>query len=302
MGQIGAPDKRRGGAGWGEKKIARHLLAIVVTALVGLLATATLVRLAPGFDVDIQQLDPRLSHQSVEALRAERARNRDLLGFYMGYLASAAHGDFGNSQTLHRPVRELLAERLPETAKIVAYGLLAGWLLAALLAMAGALVRHAAMQVATAGVGSFFLCLPAAVLAMLVVIGRAPPFLAVAMVVFPWVFRYSRNLLARSYARPHIITARAKGLGPFRVLFHHVLPVSAAPLLALAGVSVSLALGAAVPIEALCGIPGIGQLAWPAALGRDLPLLVTLTVLVTLITLVANTMATLLAGSRTANS
>jgi peptide/nickel transport system permease protein len=72
-------------------------------------------------------------------------------------------------------------------------------------------------------------------------------------------------------------------------------------MLALAGVSVSLALGAAVPIEALCGIPGIGQLAWQAALGRDLPMLVTLTVLVTLVTLVANTAATVLAGWRGAN-
>jgi len=41
-----------------------------------------------------------------------------------------------------------------------------------------------------------------------------------------------------------------------------------------------------------CGIsvwlPGIGQLAWQAALARDLPLLVNVTVLVTLVTLLAN--------------
>ena len=60
-------------------------------------------------------------------------------------------------------------------------------------------------------------------------------------------------------------------------------------MLALAGVSVSMALGAAIPVEALCGISGIGQLAWQAALGRDLSLLVTVTVLVTVVTLAANT-------------
>jgi ABC-type dipeptide/oligopeptide/nickel transport system permease component len=41
-------------------------------------------------------------------------------------------------------------------------------------------------------------------------------------------------------------------------------------------------------VEALCGIAGLGQLAWQAALGRDLPLLVTLTVVVTIVTLAAN--------------
>ena len=64
---------------------------------------------------------------------------------------------------------------------------------------------------------------------------------------------------------------------------------SAGPqLIALAGITISLALGASIPVESLCGLPGIGQLAWQAALSRDLPLLVNLTVLVTLVTLLAN--------------
>jgi peptide/nickel transport system permease protein len=41
-------------------------------------------------------------------------------------------------------------------------------------------------------------------------------------------------------------------------------------------------------VEALCGLPGVGQLAWQAALARDLPLLTNLTILVTLVTLLAN--------------
>jgi ABC-type dipeptide/oligopeptide/nickel transport system permease component len=36
------------------------------------------------------------------------------------------------------------------------------------------------------------------------------------------------------------------------------------------------------------GIPGIGQLAWQAALGRDLPTLVILTILVATATVAAN--------------
>ena len=80
--------------------------------------------------------------------------------------------------------------------------------------------------------------------------------LAVAAIVFPRDFRYARNLLGRAYSLPHIITARAKGLHELRILFWHVIPVSGPQLLALAGVSVSLAIGAAIPIEALCGLAG----------------------------------------------
>ena len=73
--------------------------------------------------------------------------------------------------------------------------------------------------------------------------------------------------------------------------------MAAPQLLALGGVSISLALAAAIPVEALCDLPGIGQLAWKAALGRDLPLLVNLTLIVTLVTVVANSTADLLAQS-----
>ena len=73
-----------------------------------------------------------------------------------------------------------------------------------------------------------------------------------------------------------------------RILFWHVIPSVAPALLAVAGVSVSMAVGAAIPVEALCGLAGVGQLAWQAALARDLPLLVNITILVTLVTLLAN--------------
>jgi peptide/nickel transport system permease protein len=54
-----------------------------------------------------------------------------------------------------------------------------------------------------------------------------------------------------------------------------------------------MAFGAAIPIEALCDSPGIGQLAWQAALNRDLPLIVNLTFILTLITVAANWLASL---------
>jgi peptide/nickel transport system permease protein len=114
------------------------------------------------------------------------------------------------------------------------------------------------------------------------------------VIVFPKLYQYARNLLGRSFALPHVLTARAKGLTSLRILVWHVLPVSARPLLALAGVSVCTAFAAAIPVEVVCDLPGIGQLAWKAALSRDLGLLVNLTMLVTLIALAANAAADLL--------
>src|SRR5690348_4321535 len=272
----------------GAWKIARHLLVMFATVLAGAFVAAMLVRAAPGFDSDVQQLDGRLSHESVEALKAERAQNRNIVLFYFQFLRNAAHGDLGKSQSLGRPVRELIAERLPVTLRLAGWGLLAGWAVATFLALASSLIRLFAVNAVIASLVGALLCIPSAVLALAFVFARAPAFLAIALVVFPKIFGYSRNLLSRAYEMPHIVTARAKGIGEWRVLLWHVLPVSGSQLIALSGISVSLALGAAIPVEALCGIPGIGELAWQAALGRDLPVLVTLTVIVTILTMAAN--------------
>jgi peptide/nickel transport system permease protein len=269
-------------------KIARHAGSIAALVVLGGLLSATLVRLAPGADSDDRELDPSLSAESVRALRQSHAGEKNILSFYTNYLRGAVHGDLGTSHALGQPVQSLLRERWPVTARVAGIGLLLAWLLGATLAFTSCLWCRPIFELLGVTISGAFLCIPAAVLALLSVILNAPGYLAIALIVFPKIYRYSRNLLAKAYALPHIIAARARGIGEMRILMWHVLPVAGPQMIALAGITISIALGASIPIESLCGLPGIGQLAWQAALSRDLPLLVNLTVLVTLVTLLAN--------------
>ncbi|MGA8440635.1 MAG: ABC transporter permease [Candidatus Sulfotelmatobacter sp.] len=271
-----------------KSRIAGHALALVATLLLGGFLSATLVRLAPGFDADEQQLDPHLGGESVQALRAARQQDHNVWRFYFYYMKRATHGDLGTSLALAQPVRTLLRDRAPLTLRLLALGLGLAWVAALSLALTAAWLRSSAYDALTIVVSGTFLCIPAAVLALLSVLWNVPGSLAIALIVFPHIYRYARNLLVKSYSLPHIITARAKGLGEARILFWHVVPTVAPQLLAVAGVSVSMAVGTAIPVEALCGLPGVGQLAWQAAMARDLPLLVNITLLVTLVTLLAN--------------
>jgi peptide/nickel transport system permease protein len=269
-------------------KIAGHALALVATVLLGGLLSATMVRLAPGFDADEQELDPHLNAASVNALHEARRQDHNIFRFYLSYMNRAAHGDLGTSLSLGQPVRTLLLDRAPLTLRLLTTGLALAWVLSLALALSAAWLRLSIFDTLTTVVSGTFLCIPAAVLALLSVLWNVPGSLAIALIVFPHTYRYARNLLVKAYSQPHVITARAKGLAEPRILFWHVVPVVAPQLLAVAGVSVSMAVGAAIPVEALCGLAGIGQLAWQAALARDLPLLVNITILVTLVTLLAN--------------
>jgi peptide/nickel transport system permease protein len=277
--------------------VTAAVTAALCTILLGGFLSALLIRAAPGYGVDERELDPRLRADTIRAIRQEQAMQPGLAVFYVQYLRAALHGDLGVARSLNRPVAELFAERLPVTVKAMGIGLALSWLAAASLALAVAWRVHASIDVAATLVTGATLAIPAAVMAVLFLLGGWPPGIALAAIVFPRIFRYLRSILVDTMEQPHVLFAQAKGLGRARVLAWHVLPVAAPRIAALAGISVSLAFSAVIPVEVVCDSPGFGQLAWLAAQGRDLPLLVGITVLVTVVTIFANAVADLFPGT-----
>jgi peptide/nickel transport system permease protein len=166
------------------------------------------------------------------------------------------------------------------TAKLIGLGITGGWLLAMALAVAVTLKRTASWSAGAAIVTGLLQSVPSGVLALPVFYFGGPIRAVVALVLFPKIFQYARNIIGQARLLPHVLAAQARGLSQGRIFVWHVMPAALPQLLAFAGVSVSMAIGAAIPIEVICDLPGVGQLAWKAALARDLPLLVTLTFLV----------------------
>ena len=120
------------------------------------------------------------------------------------------------------------------------------------------------------------LALPAALLAYLCLLAGARSATVLVLVLAPRIFRFTRNMLVQGYGSLHVEMARARGVRESTILVRHVLPAAAPQILALAAASASMAFGAAIPIEAICDVPGLGRLAWQAAMARDLPVLVNL--------------------------
>jgi peptide/nickel transport system permease protein len=260
---------------------------VVAIMLLASLFGATLMRVAPGFSSDEQELDPGLSSQTIHAIRQARLADSNIPRYYAGYIASLLRGDLGVSRSLNQPVRQLLRERLPVTLRGMTIALALAWFFGLTLASLAQIARSSIVTSLTEGLSGAFISTPAAVLALLFVFLRWPPEVAAALLVFPKIYRYGYNLLESSYELPHVLAARAKGAGPWRVLGWHVAPTAVPQLLALLGVSISIVIGVLLPIEVICAVPGIGQLAWQAAESRDLPLLVNLTLVVAFVTVCA---------------
>ena len=266
--------------------IRRFLLLIIMTVIAALIA-GWLAGISPGSGIDALTLDSRMNDQTVAALQRERG--------FGAWFNRLLHGDLGESTAYGQSVVQLVGERLPATAKLVGTGLLLGWgaALAALLLALGA--RSAALDAMLAGVSGATISQPAALLALVCLHEDLPGAIAIGVLLFPQIFAYLRNLTDRILDEPHVLAAQARGVPRPIVIVRHVLLRAAPTALSLFGISISIALGAAVPVEVLCDLPGIGQLLWEAALSRDLPLIVALTAVVAFLTISANAAAETLA-------
>jgi peptide/nickel transport system permease protein len=274
------------------KTVSRQLARMAVLVLAAGIATALLVRWSPGALIDEREMDQRLSAESLASLRAENAANRRIDVVLMRYFRGLAHGDLGYSESNHAPIAELIADRAPVTLREIGAGLFGAWALGLVFAIPVGRFRQAWAYDAAASTGAgLLLTFPAALLAYLCLAAGAKSDIVLVLVLAPRIFRFSRNLLVQAYGATHVHMARVRGIPEFRILTAHVLPSAAPQMLALAAASISMAIGAAIPVEAICDVPGLGRLAWQAAMARDLPLLVNLTMLIALATTAAMTIS-----------
>lgn len=265
------------------------------TILLGGVLTALLVRTAPGFGADEQMLDARRDSSWRERVREQRLRESDPASFVLQWLGGYLRGDLGISPHFHRPIRSLIAERAAPTLLAGSAGLAGAWFLGLGLALAGRGLRSRLLDGSAFAASSLLQCLPAGALALLLLLagarGPGAVALAVAVALLPRVWITSRAILAAASASPSTLLGRAQGFGPWRILFRRVLPLARRELLALAAVSVSMALSVSIPLETILDVPGLGQLAWQAALARDLPLLVNLMTAITVAVSIAGALS-----------
>ena len=91
---------------------------------------------------------------------------------------------------------------------------------------------------------------------------------------FPLFCFYTRLLRAdivdKMQGEDYVVTAQAKGLGPWRVLLRHALPNSLFGLLTLVALNFGTLIGATVIIESIFSLPGIGQALLQSINNRDI--------------------------------
>jgi peptide/nickel transport system permease protein len=100
--------------------------------------------------------------------------------------------------------------------------------------------------------------------------------------------RLIRANVLETMSEEYVRTARAKGASERRILVHHVLRNSLLPVVTILGMDCGLAVGAAIFVESVFNLPGLGQQLVTAALDDDRPLVVGIVMSTTLAVIACN--------------
>lgn len=247
-----------------------------------MLASTLLVRLAPGYLSDTREMDAQYSGVVRTELAIESARSRSVTQMFAHEFVGWVHGDAGVSRQFGIPVLQLLRPRLAVTANLLLRSIALAWILALGASLIAATRKSSGVLWQTPA--TLLLAVPTAAMATLcLLIGSGGPVLVMALLLAARDFKFLQRILRQAWFEPHLLHARAQGISTRRLLAAHVAPAMLAQLAALAGLSIVTALSALVPVEVLFDVPGLGQLAWNAALNRDLPVLLAVTLIMAII-------------------
>ncbi|CAL9379498.1 Dipeptide transport system permease protein DppB [Nocardiopsis dassonvillei] len=106
--------------------------------------------------------------------------------------------------------------------------------------------------------------------------------------------RQTRAGMLEVLSEDYIRTARAKGLSERKVIFKHALRPALTPILTIFGLDLGLVLGGAILTEKVFSLKGIGAYAIDAIIGKDLPVVLGVTLLGAVFIVVCNLVVDLL--------
>jgi oligopeptide transport system permease protein len=296
------------------KLALRRVAALIPTLLIIVTISFAIIRLAPGGPfAEEQGVSPEV-RTNLERLYG---LDQPLAVQYLRYLRALAHGDFGPSlRQRDFTVSELIARGLPLSAALGLCAIALALITAIPAGIAAALWRGPGADLAIAAVGALGVALPSFVIGPLLALvfgvhlrwlpvagwqAGAPrylvlPVLTLALPLAAALARLTRASLLEVLRTPFVRSARARGLGEARVLWHHALRPALLPVASYLGPAIAFVVTGSLVVEAVFGLPGTGRYLVQGAIDRDYPLVMGMVIVYGALTLLLNLLADLACG------
>jgi oligopeptide transport system permease protein len=292
----------------------RRIAGIVPTLLVIITVSFFVVRLAPGGPFDQEQT---LAPQVRANLDRAYGLDRPIALQYWRYLHGLAHGDFGPSFKQHDfTVTELISQGLPVSASLGITAILLAILIGIPSGVAAAVWRQSTVDYGITSLVVLGMALPGFVTGPVLALvfgvylqwlpvagweeGAARyfvlPAVTLALPVIAYVARLTRASLLDVFRANFIRTARARGLGPWRILWGHALRPALLPVVSYLGPATAFVVTGSLVVETVFGLPGTGRYLVQGAINRDYTLVMGMVTVYGTLVLLLNLIADLVYG------
>ena len=214
---------------------------------------------------------------------------------YALWVEGIAHGDFGESIRIKRPVKDLILEKLPVTGELAGLAMLVAIVIGVPTGILAAVKHDTAIDYGATMAALWGISMPNFWLGILLILlfsvtlGWLPasgfvtpaeslkqnlltlimPAFVLGNAIAAVMMRHTRSAMLQVLSADYVRTARAKGLSQASVILRHALRNALIPVVTLGALEFGGLLSGAVLTEQVFTIPGFGKLIVDAVFNRD---------------------------------
>jgi peptide/nickel transport system permease protein len=303
------------------KKILYLLFMLFLISLISFLA----IHAAPNSFFGAGELNPNMSEEAIEALKAVYGLDKPLSQQYIGWVANMFSLNFGISFVSGQEVSSEIAKRLGVTLIMNIAALIAVFAISLYLGVKAALKNEKKSDYIIRQISLISFSMPSYYLALLFIIYFSLTLdlfpiaglhsidpksgiyyyldmawhmvLPVGVMIFVGVgsmIIYVRSLTLEILKSDYYYFALSRGIKEKDLLRYYIFPNLLPPIVTLLGLSLPGLIGGSVILESIFGIEGMGQLFFMSALSRDYPVIMGILMITAFLTLFGNMVADLI--------
>ena len=306
--------------------VVRRLVMAVVTVVVISMLTFLIIQLPEGDFVDsyvreLESFGANVSLKEAEHLREIWGLNRPLPVQYLKWVTQLLQGNLGTSFSMqhHRPVREIIADRLVMTVVLAGCSLVFTWIVALPIGIYSAVRQRTLGDYTATVVGYFGLATPDFLLALAVMYWAflifdtnlgglfsdqyldAPwslarlwdllkhlpiPTAIVGLTGTAGLIRIMRANLLDELRKPYVVTARSKGMTEGRLIAKYPVRLALNPFASTVGYILPQLVSGSIFVALVMSLPTLAPVLYQALLRQDMLLAGNILLMVSILTVI----------------
>jgi len=288
------------------QSILRAFLRALVTLFLAMTFTFVILRVSGD---PLHSLLPIETPPEVVALmRQQWGLDQPLYIQYFAYLGHLLRGDFGTSLLNGQDALALVMSKVPATLELMGAALILAFGAGVPLGILAARNRGGLVDRFVMALAVLMHSLPNFLIAILLIqlfavslrilpsgggstmAHLVMPVLVIGLYNAGIIARFVRSSVLEVLGQRYILAARAKRIGERALLWRHIMPNAALPLLTMLGFLVGGMIGGAAVVESVYAWPGVGRFLVSSVAQRDLNIVQTIVLLITATMVAANLM------------